>query len=94
MIPVVLPADVYPDFSAVSGADLESVLGALLTIVLVVAVLMTLISAIAWAVSASNGNYAAVTKAKIGLFVGIAAAALAGAGVAWMNFLLRIGDQI
>ncbi|MDJ1370281.1 DUF6112 family protein [Gulosibacter molinativorax] len=86
--------DVYPDFSATSGAGLQAVLGALLTVVLVVAVLMILVSAIAWAVASSHGSHTGVAKAKAGLFVGIAAAALAGAGVAWLNFLIRVGSNL
>ncbi len=86
--------DVYPDFGATSGAGLGTVLGALLTIVLVVAVLMILISAITWAISSSHGNPTLAQKAKAGLWVGIAAAALAGAAVAWLNFLIGIGNQL
>ena len=65
----------YPDFSAVTGGvgQLQLILGALLTIVLVVAVLMILISAIVWAVSSSHGNHTAVSKAKTGLSVGVSA---------------------
>lgn len=85
--------DVYPDFSAVGG-DLERILGALLTIVLVVAVLMILISAITWAVSSSHGNFSAASKAKTGLWVGVAAAALAGSAVAWLNFLINLGGHL
>ncbi|MGO1184389.1 DUF6112 family protein [Microbacterium sp. JB110] len=87
-------ADVYPDFSAVTGGQLQLILGALLTIVLVVAVLMILICAIVWAVSSSHGNHTAVSKAKTGLWVGIGAAALAGAGVTWLNFLISLGDRL
>ncbi|MGO1258992.1 MAG: DUF6112 family protein [Brachybacterium sp.] len=86
--------DVYPDFGATTGAGLGTVLGALLTIVLIVAVLMILISAIAWAIASSNGNPAVAQKAKAGLWVGVAAAALAGAAVAWLNFLIGIGNQL
>lgn len=86
--------NVFPDFSATTDAGLEEILGALFTIVLIVAVLMILVSAIGWAIASSNGNPALVSKAKAGLFVGIAAAALAGAGVAWMNFLIGVGTQL
>lgn len=87
-------ADVYPDFSAVTGGQLQLVLGALLTIVLVVAVLMILICAIVWTVSSSHGNPTAVSKAKAGLWVGIAAATLAGAAVTWLNFLISLGNRL
>lgn len=86
--------NVYPDFGAVDGAGLENVIGALLTIVLILAVLTILISATAWAISSSHGNPATAQKAKAGLWVGIAVAALAGAAVAWLNFLIGIGNQL
>ena len=71
-----------------------SVAVALLTIVLIIAVLMLIVCAAAWAVSSAHGNYQAATKARTGLFVALGAAALAGAGVAWMNFLLGVGATL
>lgn len=88
-------ADVFPNFDALDGAgQLKAVIGALLTIVLIIAVLMLIVCAITWAVSSSHGNYQAATKARSGLFVALGAAALAGAGVAWLNFLLGIGASL
>lgn len=87
--------DVYPDFDAVGGrSTLIAIVGALLTITLIVAVLMLIICAIVWAVSSSTGNIAAATRGRVGVFVSIGAAALAGAGVAWVNFLLRVGTTL
>ncbi|MDR5701790.1 DUF6112 family protein [Agromyces aerolatus] len=87
--------DVFPDFGGVGGAaELRSIVGALLMFVLVTAVLMLIICAIVWAIASSTGSYQTATKARTGLFVAIGAAALAGAGVAWVNFLLDIGTQL
>lgn len=87
--------DVYPDFDAVGGrSTLIGIVGALLTVTLIVAVLMLIISAIVWAVSSSTGNITASTRGRVGVFVSIGAAALAGAGVAWLNFLLRVGTTL
>lgn len=87
--------DVFPDFGGVGGtAELRDIVGALLMFVLVIAVLMLIVCAIVWAVASSSGNYQAATKARTGLWVAIGAAALAGAGVAWVNFLLDIGTQL
>ncbi|MBN9155694.1 MAG: hypothetical protein J0I78_04645 [Microbacterium sp.] len=88
-------ASVFPNFGALDGAgQLKAVIGALLTIVLIIAVLMLIVCAAAWAVSSAHGNYQAATKARTGLFVALGAAALAGAGVAWMNFLLGVGATL
>lgn len=87
--------DVFPDFDGVgAAAELQTIVGALLMFVLITAVLMLIICAIIWAISGASGNYQTATKARIGLFVSIGAAALAGAGVAWLNFLLDTGTQL
>ena len=87
--------DVFPDFDGLGGiGDLKQVIGALLTIVLIVAVLMVVVSAICWAFGASHGNPALASKGRVGVLVGIGAAALAGAGVAWVNWLIALGNQL
>lgn len=92
---IALAAGVYPNFDGVSGADqLKTVIGALMTIVLIVAVLMIVICAATWAVSSSHGNYSAAMRARTGLLVAVGAAALDGAAITWLNFLLGIGPTL
>ena len=92
---LVLAEDVYPDFDAVGGrSTLMSIVGALLTVTLIVAVLMLIICAIVWAVASANGNFQSASRGRVGVFVAVGGAALAGAGVAWMNFLLNVGDTL
>ncbi|MBN9374209.1 MAG: hypothetical protein J0I40_02225 [Cellulomonas sp.] len=87
--------DVYPNFDAVDGrATLISIVGALLTVTLIVAVLTLIISAVVWAVSTSTGNYQTAARGRTGVLVALLAAALSGAGVAWVNFLLHVGDLL
>ncbi|WP_313540032.1 DUF6112 family protein [Leifsonia aquatica] len=87
--------DVFPDFGGVGAADqLRSIVGALLMFVLVIAVLMLIVSAIVWAVASAHGNHQTATRARVGLWVSVGAAALAGAGVAWLNFLLDVGTRL
>ena len=87
--------DVFPDFDGLGGiGDLRAVIGALLTFVLIVAVLMLIVSAICWAVAAAHGNYSAAAKGRAGVLVALGAAVLAGGGVAWMNWLIALGDQL
>lgn len=86
--------DVFPDFGAVGGiGDLRDVVGALLTYVLIFAVLTILICAVTWAIASSSGNYQSAARARAGVLVAIGAAVLAGGGVAWMNFLIGVGQQ-
>lgn len=87
--------DVFPDFDGLSGiGDLGEVIGALLTFVLVTAVLMLIVCAIIWAIGAANGNHAAATKARIGAWTALGAAVLAGVGVPWLNWLIDLGQQL
>jgi hypothetical protein len=92
---VLASADVYPNINGVGGAgQLKTVIGALMTIVLIVAVLMIVVCAATWAVASSHGSYAAAMKARTGLLVAVGAAALDGAAIAWLNFLLGIGPTL
>jgi steroid 5-alpha reductase family enzyme len=93
--PVGLASQVSPDFGAVGASGtLSEIVGALLTVVLIVAVLMLIACAICWAIASVLGNYQALSRARGGLWVAVGAAALAGGGVTWMNFLLRTGGSL
>ena len=86
---------VFPDFDGLGGiGDLRAVVGALLTFVLIVAVLMLIVSAIVWAIASAHGNYSTACKGRVGVLVSVGAAALAGEGVAWMNWLINLGQQL
>lgn len=85
----------FPDFDGLAGiGDLKQVVGALFMFVLLIAVLMLIVSAICWAIAAAHGNYAAATKSRVGVLVALGAAALAGGGVAWMNWLIALGQRL
>lgn len=87
--------NVFPNFDGLSGiGDLKTVIGAALTIVLVIAVLMIIVSAIIWAIATGTGNTSVATKARAGVLVALGAAVLAGAGVAWINWLIHLGQQL
>ena len=87
--------DVFPDFDGLAGiGDLKQVVGALFMFVLIIAVLMVIVSAICWAIAASHGNYSAAAKGRVGVLVAVGAATLAGGGVAWMNWLISVGQQL
>lgn len=87
--------DVFPDFGAVGGAEeLQNIVGALLTFVLIISVLMMIITSVTWALASANGHFQTAVRARTGLWVACSAAALAGAGVAWVNFLIGIGSTL
>lgn len=87
--------NVFPDLEGLLGfGELKQTIGALLTFVLIIAVLMVVISAVIWGLAASHGNPATATKGRTGVLVAAGAAALAGAGVAWVNWLIALGGQL
>ena len=59
-----------------------------------VAVLMLIVSALVWAIASAHRNYSTARKGRVGVLVSVGAAALAGAGVAWMNWLINVGQQL
>ncbi|WP_404434237.1 DUF6112 family protein [Microbacterium lacus] len=86
---------VFPNFGAVGGAgELRELIGALLMVTLIAAVLMLIVCAVAWSLASSNGQYQSASRARIGVWVSIGTAAVAGVGVAWLNFLLDLGSSI
>nr|WP_214466039.1 DUF6112 family protein [Microbacterium flavescens]BFF10408.1 hypothetical protein GCM10025699_17110 [Microbacterium flavescens] len=87
--------DVFPDFGAVGGAaQLREIVGALMMFALITSVLMLVVCAVAWALAASNGNYQTASRARMGVWLACGTAALAGAGVALVNFLLDVGASL
>ena len=86
---------IFPDFGAVGGvAQLRDVVGAMLMFVLITATLMLIVCGVTWAIASSNGHFQSASRARIGLWVSCGAAALAGAGVALVNFLLDVGTGL
>lgn len=87
--------DVFPDFDGLSGiGDLGEVIGALLTFVLIIAVLMLIVCAITWAIATANGHHGAASKARIGAWTALGAAVLAGGAVTWVNWLINLGSTL
>lgn len=94
-VTILFSVSVGPDFGGVGASGtLADFVGALLTSVLVVAVLLLVVCVIGWAIAAGSGNYQALGRARAGLWVAVGAAVLAGGAVGWMNFLLRTGSGL
>jgi hypothetical protein len=91
----IITSSVGPDFGAVGGSsELRSVVGALLTFGLLVAVLMLIVCAAGWAIGSANGSWQAASKAKAGLLVALLGAVLIGGALAWANWLLDVGASL
>jgi hypothetical protein len=87
--------NVFPDFGGLTGIDgLRDVVGALLTITLIASVAALVVSGIVWAFGASSGNYQLASRGRTGVLVALGVAVLAGGGVALLNWLISVGDQL
>lgn len=69
-------------------------IGALLTIGLVVAVLMLIICAAGWAIGSANGSWQTAGRAKTGVVVALAGAMLLGGALVWAHWLLDLGASL
>ena len=87
--------NVFPDFDGLGGiGDLRAVIGALLTFVLIVAVLMLIVSAIVWGFGANSSNPHLASRGKIGVLVSCGAAVICGASVTLINFFWNVGQSV
>ena len=87
--------NVFPDFSGLTGIDsLKDVVGALLTIPLVAAVAALIVSGVVWTFGVSTGNYQLASRGRTGVLVALGVAVMAGGGVALLNWLISVGDQL
>lgn len=83
-----------PDFTALAGTGIEQAIGALLTIILIMAVGALIISAILWAYGTTTSNWQLASKGRTGVLIALGTGVAAGAGVTWMNWLLTLGSSL
>lgn len=92
-----LPAqvDITPNDSGLPGiAQLRTIVGAVMTIGLVLAVLALIISAIVWAVGANSSNPHLAGRGKTGVLIACAAAVICGGAVTFVNFFWGVGQSV
>ncbi|WP_423464212.1 DUF6112 family protein [Promicromonospora sp. MS192] len=92
-VPAVLAVGIGPDFGAVAGTRLLPIIGALLTITVLIAVAMFVVCAILWPIASASGNWQATSKARTGLLVSLAGAVISGGALAWTNWLIDLGHS-
>ncbi|EGD44015.1 putative integral membrane protein [Nocardioidaceae bacterium Broad-1] len=92
-----LPAgiSITPNSDGLPGiAQLRDVVGATMTIGLILAVLALIISAIVWALGANSSNPHMAGRGKFGVLVAIGAAVVCGASVTLVNFFWNVGQSV
>lgn len=87
--------DIDPNSSGLPGIEqLRVIVGAVMTIGLILSVLAIIISAIVWAYGSNSSNPHLAGRGKVGLLISCGAAVVCGASVALINFFWGVGQQI
>jgi hypothetical protein len=87
--------NITPNAQGLPGiAELENIVGALLTVGLIAAVGGLLLAAMVWAVASHSGNVHLVQRAKGGVLISFVAAALTGGAVALITFFSNAGGTL
>lgn len=96
-LPAVLPMDINisPNDSGLPGiSQLRTIVGAVMTIGLILSVLALIISAIVWGFGSNSSNPHLAGRGKIGVLVSCGAAVICGAAVTLINFFWNVGQQV
>jgi ABC-type sulfate transport system permease component len=96
-LPAVLPMDIdiSPNDSGLPGiSQLRTIVGAVMTIGLILSVLALIISAIVWGFGSNSSNPHLAGRGKIGVLVSCGAAVICGAAVTLINFFWNVGQQV
>lgn len=94
---VIMPMniDITPNDSGLPGiAALRTIVGAVMTVGLILSVLALIISAVVWGFGANSSNPHLASRGKLGVLVSCGAAILCGAAVALVNFFWAVGQTV
>ena len=93
----VLPADINipPNDTGLPGiAALKTIVGAVMTVGLILSALALIVSAVVWAYGANSSNPGLAGRGKFGVLISLGAAVLCGAAVALINFFWNVGQSV
>lgn len=86
---------ITPNANGLPGIEqLRSIVGAVMTVGLILAVLALIIAAIVWAFGSNASNPHLAGRGKMGVVVALAAAIVCGGSVALVNFFWNVGQQV
>ena len=87
--------DIDPNSSGLPGIEqLRTIVGAVMTVGLILSVLALIISAIIWAYGSNSSNPHLAGKGKTGLLISCGAAIICGGSVTLINFFWGVGQQV
>ncbi len=92
---VPMEIDISPNDSGLPGiAALRTIVGAVMTVGLILSVLALIVSAVVWGFGANSSNPHLASRGKLGVLVSCGAAILCGAAVALINFFWSVGQTV
>jgi hypothetical protein len=84
-----------PQHNGLPGINqLRTIVGAVMTIGLILSVLALIVSAIVWGFGANSSNPHLASRGKIGVLVSCGAAVICGASVTLINFFWNVGQSV
>ncbi|MBS5977553.1 DUF6112 family protein [Helcobacillus massiliensis] len=90
-----MEVDITPNDDGLPGiAQLRNIVGAVMTIGLILSVLALIISAIVWGFGANSSNPHLAGRGKVGVLVSCGAAIICGAAVTLINFFWNVGQSV
>src|SRR5690606_3775000 len=87
--------DIDPNSSGLPGIEqLRIIVGAVMTVGLILSVLALIVSAIIWAYGSNSSNPRLAGRGKIGVLISCGAAVVCGASVTLINFFWGVGQAV
>ena len=87
--------DIDPNGTGLPGIDqLRTIVGAVMTVGLILSVLALIVAAIVWGFGANSSNPHLASRGKTGVLVACGAAIICGAAVTLVNFFWGIGQTV
>ena len=92
---VLADISIDPNTTGLPGiAQLRTIVGAVMTVGLILAVLALILAAVVWAFGSQTSNPHLAGRGKSGVLIAAGAAVLCGASVALVNFFWDVGQSI
>ncbi len=92
-----VPTDITitPNDTGLPGiAALRTIVGAVMTIGLILSVLAVIISAVVWGFGSNSSNPHLASRGKLGVLISCGAAIITGASVTLINFFWAVGQTV
>lgn len=97
MLGELMPADISisPNESGLPGIRaLRTIVGAVMTIGLILSVLALIVSAVIWGFGSNSSNPHLASRGKVGVLISCGAAIVTGASVTLINFFWNVGQTV